>query len=235
MNKYEYICIAFVFFAIIQAQVIAEVEVVKIFVAPKQEDTTTSHVVDKGSKMVVTKTVVETVEATGSSARLVTADTSITLGTTQTASAEICSGAYLNECNNTFALEILEVHNEKRALHGAQKLSWNDTVYEYAAQYASKYDCSGKLVHSGGSYGENLAIGYTVVGGANAWYDEGDTYVYGSESTYNHFTAMIWNSSYAVGCAYKYCNAVWGTYIICSYYPAGNVIGQCSKNVFPLL
>jgi uncharacterized protein YkwD len=137
--------------------------------------------------------------------------------------------------NETFATEILDKHNAKRKLHGAQLLHWNSTVFEYAAKYAEEYDCSGILTHSGGKYGENLAIGYTVDGSINAWYNEGKTYIYGLENTYNHFTALVWNSTSQVGCAYKYCSPTWGTYIVCSYYTAGNVIGQSSKNVFPLI
>ncbi|KAG2735925.1 hypothetical protein G9P44_000015 [Scheffersomyces stipitis] len=132
-----------------------------------------------------------------------------------------------------FASQMVELHNEKRQIHGATLLSWNNSAFEYAAAYADQYDCSGVLKHSGGSFGENLAIGYTTEGAVNAWYNEGATYVYGSESTYNHFTALIWNSTTSLGCAYKYCNKVWGTYIICSYYPAGNVVGYSSRNVFP--
>lgn len=139
------------------------------------------------------------------------------------------------EFNSTFAEDMVAKHNEKRKLHGAQMLTWNKTVFEYAAEYASKYDCSGQLKHLGGSYGENLAIGYTLNGTIDAWYDEGKSYQYGTESTYNHFTALIWNSTCNVGCAYKYCNEVWHTYIICSYYPAGNVVGQSKENVLPTI
>lgn len=143
----------------------------------------------------------------------------------------IYSGKYL--FNESFAIDILNQHNIKRKLHGTQSLSWNSTVFEYAAAYAQDYDCSGILTHSGGKYGENLAIGYSTDGSVNAWYDEGGTYKYGLENVYNHFTALIWNSTSQVGCAYKYCSQTWGTYIVCSYYPAGNVIGYSTENVFP--
>lgn len=135
--------------------------------------------------------------------------------------------------NETFATEILNQHNNKRKLHRAQPLQWNSTVFEYAAKHAQEYDCSGILTHTGGKYGENLAIGYTIDGSINAWYNEGKTYKYGLEDTYNHFTALIWNSTSLVGCAYKYCSQTWGNYIICSYYSAGNVIGYSSENVLP--
>ncbi|KAK6460518.1 CAP domain-containing protein [Scheffersomyces coipomensis] len=128
---------------------------------------------------------------------------------------------------------MLDLHNTKRGLHGATDVHWNNTLFDYAAAYASKYDCSGVLTHSGGLYGENLAIGYSTDGAMEAWYDEGNNFPYGTESEYNHFTQVIWNGSTSIGCSPKYCNSVWGTYIICSYFPAGNVIGYESENVFP--
>lgn len=128
---------------------------------------------------------------------------------------------------------MLSAHNEKRALHGSQSLHWNSTVYDYAKKYAESYDCSGYLKHSGGSFGENLALGYTPEGAVNAWYNEGKDYQYGTENTYNHFTAVVWNSTNSLGCAYKNCKNAWGYYIVCSYYPAGNIIGYSEQNVFP--
>ncbi|KAI3406779.1 hypothetical protein KGF56_000384 [Candida oxycetoniae] len=127
---------------------------------------------------------------------------------------------------------MLQEHNKKRSVHGAQKLRWSIEVFNYAAQFAQEYNCSGTLQHSGGKYGENLAYGYTPIGAINAWYEEGDNYPYGSESIYNHFTALIWNDTNSIGCAYKSCpNGA--LYITCNYNPPGNVIGYCSKNVFP--
>lgn len=136
--------------------------------------------------------------------------------------------------NQTFAELMVFHHNSKRELHQSQPLAWNSTLFEFAASYASGYDCSGVLTHSGNAYyGENLAIGYSPVGAINAWYNEGNTYDYTNHGTFDHFTAMIWNHTNAIGCAARYCNEVWGSYIICSYYPPGNMVGQSLENVFP--
>ncbi|RLV96262.1 hypothetical protein JA1_000429 [Spathaspora sp. JA1] len=134
-----------------------------------------------------------------------------------------------------FSQQILDAHNQKRALHGVSPLTWEQAAYDYAQAYADKYDCSGNLVHSGGPYGENLALGYNDGPSAvNAWYNEGTNYDYGSETDYDHFTAIIWKSTTKLGCAYKDCSAEnWGKYIICSYDPAGNVLGEMSANVLP--
>ncbi|CAH6720292.1 probable pathogenesis-related protein CaO19.2336 [[Candida] jaroonii] len=136
--------------------------------------------------------------------------------------------------NETFSEQILRLHNEKRSLHGAQTMSWNASLFEYASRFAMDYDCSGVLKHSGGPYGENLALGYTVEGAIEAWYEEGETYDYQSHNEYNHFTQMIWNSSSQLGCATKHCNSIWNDYVVCSYYQQGNVVGYSPSNVFPL-
>ncbi|GAV27995.1 hypothetical protein PMKS-001463 [Pichia membranifaciens] len=133
-----------------------------------------------------------------------------------------------------FASQILAEHNAKRALHGVSNLSWDDTLASYAQNYADSYDCSGTLTHSGGQYGENLALGYTTTGSVDAWYSEGNGYNYGSGcSVYDHFTQVIWESTTKVGCGFKQCDSYWGTYIICSYDPAGNFVGKCDSQVVP--
>ena len=134
---------------------------------------------------------------------------------------------------DSFPVTILNKHNHYRRIHFAQDLAWNNSLFEYASNFASQYNCSGILAHSGGPYGENIAIGYSTSGAVSAWYNEGNDYKYGGENVYNHFTALVWNSSSQVGCAFKQCGDVWGKYIVCSYYPPGNVVGQALYNVFP--
>lgn len=154
--------------------------------------------------------------------------------TSTTSEAETTTSAS-SSTDSDFASQILAEHNAKRALHGVDSLSWDDTLASYAQNYADQYDCSGSLKHSGGQYGENLALGYTTTGSVDAWYSEGDNYDYGSGcSVYDHFTQVVWKSTTKVGCGYKYCNSYWGTYIVCSYDPAGNFVGECDSEVLPL-
>ncbi|KAL7665357.1 hypothetical protein ABC855_g2612 [[Candida] zeylanoides] len=135
--------------------------------------------------------------------------------------------------DQTWAKNVLDAHNQKRALHSAPALAWDKTVYEYAQAYADAYDCSGVLTHSHGPYGENLAAGYkSGVASLDAWYDEGKTYDYSAANSYDHFTQVVWVGTTKVGCAYKDCSAEnWGQYVICSYDPAGNVVGRSKANV----
>ncbi|CAK9435573.1 uncharacterized protein LODBEIA_P03000 [Lodderomyces beijingensis] len=137
--------------------------------------------------------------------------------------------------DSSFSKAILDAHNAKRALHGVGALSWDQDAYNYAQNYANQYSCSGNLKHSGGKFGENLAVGYPDGPSAvEAWYDEGQTYNYNAANTFDHFTAIVWKSTTKLGCAYKDCRAQnWGLYVICSYDPAGNVIGSSKQNVLP--
>lgn len=145
-------------------------------------------------------------------------------GSSNSGSSSGSSGA-----GSSFAQAILAAHNQKRSSHSASPLSWSSTLESYAQNYANKFQCGGSLVHSGGPYGENLALGYSDGPAAvDAWYSEGANYDYSSCSVYDHFTQVIWKSTTQVGCAYKDCG---GLYIICSYNPAGNFVGQGQQNL----
>lgn len=137
--------------------------------------------------------------------------------------------------NESFAVAILDSHNEYRALHGVGKLLWDQDTYNYAKNNADNYDCLGVLTHTHGPFGENLAAGFNSGPSAvKAWYVEGDTFDYQTANEYNHFTQVVWKASTKVGCAYKDCRAQnWGLYVVCEYSPVGNVIGQERQNVLP--
>lgn len=155
-----------------------------------------------------------------------------------TSSSSSSSGIYAeiasSGVDSDFATNILDAHNEKRALHSAPDLSWSTTLYDYAQAYADKYVCDSDLVHSGGEYGENLAVGYaTGVSALEAWYSEGDGYDYSTATVLDHFTQVVWKSTTKLGCGYKLCSGgVYnGLYVICSYDPAGNFVGEGLENV----
>ncbi|CCE86547.1 Piso0_005043 [Millerozyma farinosa CBS 7064] len=150
--------------------------------------------------------------------------------------SDIYAGIYQSPgVDKQFAKDTLDAHNKYRKEHNVGDLSWDVDAYKYAKNVADKYDCSGVLTHTHGPYGENLASGYPSGPAAvKAWYDEGKSYDYSSANTYNHFTQVVWKSTTKVGCAYKNCQwNNWGLYVICSYSPAGNMIGQESQNVLP--
>lgn len=129
---------------------------------------------------------------------------------------------------------MLVTQNAKRAQHDVGAFIWNTTLAQYASDYLDKAQCN--FEHSHGPYGENLAIGYpTPQAAVDAWYDEFKDYNYAqgdfSEAT-GHFTQLVWKGSQQVGCAQKDCGPSRGSYVVCEYYPRGNIIGRFTQNVF---
>ncbi|KAI8067108.1 CAP domain-containing protein [Gongronella butleri] len=126
---------------------------------------------------------------------------------------------------------ILAVHNKYRAIHQAPPLKWDNTL----ANYASNYIGHCQFKHSGGPYGENLAMGYgdwtSVV---NAWYDEVKDYSYsnpGFSMATGHFTQVVWKGSTKIGCGFASCNGQ--KMYSCNYDPPGNYLGEFPQNVLP--
>ncbi|CCK73544.1 CAP domain-containing protein NDAI_0G05610 [Naumovozyma dairenensis CBS 421] len=170
-----------------------------------------------------------------------TSTTPITTSTQQqptTTTVEPTTSATASDDNlSDFASSVLSAHNAKRALHkDTPALKWSDNLASYAQAYADAYDCSGNLQHSGGPYGENLALGYSATGAVDAWYGEISDYDWSNPGagSAGHFTQVVWKSSTEVGCGIKTCGGVWGDYVICSYDPAGNYANQYENNVEPL-
>ncbi|XP_023755805.1 pathogenesis-related protein 1A [Lactuca sativa] len=130
--------------------------------------------------------------------------------------------------------DYLDTHNVARAEVGVTNIVWNATVAAYAQNYAnqSKADCN--LVNSGGPYRENLAKGSGTFSGTatvNLWVAQKAYYDYatntcGGGHVCGHYTQVVWSNSNQLGCARVQCtnNSWW--FVICSYYPSGNINGQ---------
>jgi uncharacterized protein YkwD len=132
----------------------------------------------------------------------------------------------------SFASAILNSTNSFRGQHNASAVSWNSTLASFAAAYLVRGDC--RFQHSGGPYGENLAEGYpNATASVEAWGNERDKYDFGdaqfSEET-GHFTQLVWKSTTAVGCGRRLCGRA-GWYLVCEYWPRGNVLGQFADEV----
>ncbi|KAI3871933.1 hypothetical protein MKW92_017852 [Papaver armeniacum] len=132
--------------------------------------------------------------------------------------------------------DFLAPHNAARADVNVGPLEWDETVAAYACDYANQRagDCS--MIHSSGPYGENLAMSTGDLSAADAvkmWVDEISNYDYYSNSCQGgeclHYTQVVWRNSVRLGCARVTCSSG-GTFVICSYDPPGNVVGQRPYN-----
>lgn len=130
-----------------------------------------------------------------------------------------------------FTSSVLNSTNTYRAQHNATALAYNTTLASFAQSYLDTGVGPGDTCmfeHSGGPYGENLAIGYpTVEAGIEAWGDEREEYNFGrgrfSKGT-GHFTQLVWKATTDVGCGGRWCGEGKGWYLVCEYWPAGNVV-----------
>ncbi|RQM07255.1 hypothetical protein DH86_00000969 [Scytalidium sp. 3C] len=159
------------------------------------------------------------------SARLVSGASTVTL--TQTPTPQPTSTSYTDD--KTFMNDLLVAHNFYRKEHNASALVWNTTSATFGAKYAQ--GCEFK--HSGGPTGENLASGFpNATAAVDAWGLEREKYNFNkpgfSEDT-GHFTQLVWSNTTSVGCGRVNCagkNGTPGWYIVCEYYPPGNVDGD---------
>lgn len=176
-----------------------------------------------------TITIVQTVfRATGTAA-----------AATSTASASTDEHSYSDV--SVFKNAVLDVSNTVRQNYNASALVWNETLADYAQSWSQ--GC--KFEHSDGPYGENLAATYPSASDAiTAWGNESKEFNFAdpgfTEGT-GHFSQMVWKSTTAMGCGRTNCGGAGGNgndrgraigwYVVCSYWPRGNVIGQFAANV----
>jgi uncharacterized protein YkwD len=135
------------------------------------------------------------------------------------------------------AQRFVDAHNKVRAKHCAAPLAWSDPLAAVAQKWADTLRDRGcALGHSGGKYGENLAVGSQGLLDPEAtvamWYDEVKLYRFpdgGFSMKTGHFTQVVWRGTARVGCGHATCNDndVW----VCNYDPAGNWDGQYRDNV----
>ncbi|XP_074353601.1 pathogenesis-related protein 1A-like [Apium graveolens] len=134
--------------------------------------------------------------------------------------------------------DYLDAHNAARAAVNVQPIEWDQTVADYAMNYANQRSGDCVLQHSGGQYGENIyggpgagLGGFTAKDAVAAWVGEQQYYDYNSNTCAQgeecgHYTQVVWRNSVKLGCARIECMNDGGLFVICSYDPPGNYVGQ---------
>jgi len=152
---------------------------------------------------------------------------------TVTAAPTIPSAAPQFVSDDVFASAVLNSTNFFRSEHNASWAVWNDTIASFAEKYLADNDgCT--FEHSGGPYGENIALGCNDVAGCvDLWGNEREQYNYDrpdfAEGT-GHFTQLVWKNTSSVGCGRRLCGTrAW--FLACEYWPRGNVIGHFGDQV----
>jgi PKD repeat protein len=137
--------------------------------------------------------------------------------------------------------EIIAAHNVYRNEVGVAPLTYSSSLATSAQAWAEHDASIGSLVHSSGSYGENIASGMPT--GSISWTDVVN--LWGAEKTYfiygpfgnecsttghwydvGHYTQIIWSTTTQCGCG-KATNVTQNTeYFVCQYSPPGNYWGN---------
>ena len=124
----------------------------------------------------------------------------------------------------------LKAHNEIRAEHGLPPLHWNETIAEFAQNYANKRAADCAMEHSMGPYAENIASGKDMTGEAATkyWCTEKDEYDYNSnkctgaeEDGCRHYTQVVTRITTQLGCARAKCKNG-DMFVTCNYDPSGD-------------
>ncbi|KAL1849168.1 hypothetical protein VTK73DRAFT_9934 [Phialemonium thermophilum] len=132
-----------------------------------------------------------------------------------------------------FTSAVLNSTNVFRDQHGAQPVGYNATLARFAAGYLAR-DSDCRFAHSGGPYGENIALGCADVRACvDLWGDERREYDFrkpGFSEATGHFTQLVWKNTSDVGCGRRLCGQR-GWFLVCEYWPRGNIIGQFGEQV----
>ncbi|KAL6716174.1 hypothetical protein ACLMJK_005740 [Lecanora helva] len=174
-----------------------------------------------------------------STATLTAAASSLTPTTTilTTPSSTPPSAQYTSD--TAFRAAVLNSTNTYRTQHNATALTWNASLATYALTWATHCNWA----HSHGPNGENLAENYpNVTTAIDGWGDERAHYNFNndgngfSEGT-GHFSQLVWKATTSVGCARVDCEGnnvggdARGWFLVCEYWPAGNVLGMFREEV----
>uniref|UniRef100_A0A0N4ZEH6 SCP domain-containing protein n=1 Tax=Parastrongyloides trichosuri TaxID=131310 RepID=A0A0N4ZEH6_PARTI len=137
-------------------------------------------------------------------------------------------------------LKFLRNTNGYRYCHTTARVKTNKTLEKHAQEWASHLAKINKMKHSGKKgVGENiLKISNNLFykKGIHKWYEEKKKYNF-SHTAVNkvaivgHFTQLVWKKSKTIGFGFGKNGSM--IFVVCLYYPRGNIRGQYEKNVLP--
>jgi Cysteine-rich secretory protein family len=141
-----------------------------------------------------------------------------------------------------FRSEMMHDHNDLRRRYGIAPLAWDDALAADARTYARTLAAKHVFEHAPRLpgrpvQGENLWMGtlsaYSYRDMTGSWIEEGTDFApgrfpavsrTGSWHDVGHYTQMIWAGTHAFGCGLAANRN--NEYLVCRYYPAGNVWGE---------
>ena len=140
---------------------------------------------------------------------------------------------------------ILDAHNRERAAYGSNPLVWDNGLEADALAYARRLAAVARFAHDPQTgvrlrQGENLWMGtrraFSYATMAGSWIDERghfkpgqfpDISRTGNWKAVGHYTQMVWSQTNRVGCAIS--SNTGDDYLVCRYFPAGNVFGVAMR------
>jgi uncharacterized protein YkwD len=142
--------------------------------------------------------------------------------------------------SDDFIAQCLEAHNDERAELGISELTWSEELAKSAQEWARKLAQKNSLKHSNNrddDVGESIARrksnSKSVELMLENWVEEKEYYVHrpypdcsntGDEDDVSHYTQMIWEDSYEVGCGFA--SGFGKDYLVCQYRAEGNQDGE---------
>ncbi|NXU77563.1 GLIP1 protein, partial [Oreotrochilus melanogaster] len=148
--------------------------------------------------------------------------------------------------DKTFIDDCVSIHNDLRAkvqppASNMRYMTWDAAlartarawakrcVFEHNIYLDKKYQCHPNFT----SVGENIWTGshqaFTVANAIKSWYNEFEFYNFTDQKctkVCGHYTQVVWDYSYKIGCAVAFCKEVVGirnaAHFVCNYAPSGN-------------